>query len=313
MKLAGRGHAGQPPIGPDCACRCFGIATHQRWVRGFVRTVRLVSICAAIALLAEVAGTAAACAWGSTGHAVIAEIAQRRLDPLTRRRLQRLIGPDVSLASLANWADTHALLVPSTLRWHYINIPVGAERLNLERDCNVAEGGDCIVRALERQIATLSSRTAPRSRRLEALKFVVHLVGDIHQPLHCAERDSDAGGNTLMVQFFGTSMSLHRVWDLGILDRVSYDWGLHVDQVSGWLTKSDTARLCHGTPADWAWEAHQLAISTAYDLPANLNLDDAYQAKALPVVRAQLGKAAVRLAEVLKRALHAASRPSAAP
>src|SRR6516162_8121847 len=77
MKRAGRGQAGRPPIGPDCACRCVGIATHQRWVQGFVRTVRLVSFCAAIALLAEVAGTAAACAWGSTGHAVIAEIAQR--------------------------------------------------------------------------------------------------------------------------------------------------------------------------------------------------------------------------------------------
>ena len=89
---------------------------------------------------------------------------------------------------------------------------------------------------------------------------------------------------------------------------MSYDWGLHVDQVSDWLAKSDTARLCHGTPADWAWESQQLAISTAYDLPASLDLDDTYQAKALPVERAPLGKAAVRLAEVPKRALHAASR-----
>jgi hypothetical protein len=245
-----------------------------------------------------------AMAWGAAGHAIIAEIAQRRLDPVALRKVKDLLGGEVSLAAIANLADTIAATRPETRNWHFVNIPVGATGYDPDRDCAATPHGDCIVKAIARFRAVLADAGKPKAERAEALVFLVHLVGDIHQPLHCAERNHDAGASTLKVTFFGAPMSLHLVWDVGLIEKHTYDWGDYADHLQrDWLAGRDVAQLARGEPADWAWEAHQAAIDVAYALPEDLNLGDSYFQHSSITVDRQLALAGVRLARLLNEAL----------
>jgi hypothetical protein len=245
-------------------------------------------------------------AWGSAGHSVVAEIAQRRLKPAAARRIKALLGTEASLASIASWADTLAIAKPQTRRWHFVNIPVGATGYDAGRDCQATAEGDCILAAIERARQTLANTRAPRAQRAEALKLLVHFMGDLHQPLHCADRNRDNGGNLLVVTFFGAPSTLHQVWDFGILDKASYDWGEHVRAASEWLAGQDTAVLSRGRPLDWVWESHVVAVESAYGPVSGVSdaaLGDDYQRRSLPIVRRQLALAGVRLARLLNEAL----------
>jgi hypothetical protein len=261
-------------------------------------TARAVLFAAVLALapLHEATG------WGASGHAVVAEIAQRRLDPLARREVKKLLG-EASLASIASWADHLVVLRPDTLNWHFVNIPYAATNYDAARDCRQTPKGDCIINAIARARVTLGDRSAPRAKRAEALKFLVHFVGDVHQPLHSADRN-DAGGNQVAVMFFGSPMSLHAVWDYGMIDRHTFDWGQYVDELErNVIAGEGAAALARGTPVDWALEAHKLAVETAYAVPEDLKLGDDYYRRALPVVDRQLALAGLRLARVLNETL----------
>lgn len=266
---------------------------------------------AACLLLSIIVGSpSAALAWGASGHATVAEIAQRRLSPLIQRRVSALLGGNHSLASVASWADTQALLQPATRRWHYVNIPLGAKAYDPVRDCEKRPEGDCLVAAIVHFQGILASRRMPKAERSKALRYLVHLIADAHQPLHCAERDGDAGGTLLKLTYFGTPFSLHQVWDFAMLDRATYDWGEHVRQAEAWLQDQDVGTLAGGTPLSWVMESHRLAAN-AYDIPSDLNLAEAYHDKALPIARQQLAKAGVRLASLLTRALGPRERSTA--
>jgi hypothetical protein len=237
--------------------------------------------------------------WGTGGHSVIAEIAQRRLAPDVLRRVRRLLGGEVSLASIAGWADQVALLRPDTVNWHFVNIPYDAKSYDPARDCRSTLRGDCVINAIARARATLKDRSARPQTKAEALMYLVHFVGDVHQPLHCADRN-DAGGTKLAVTFFDTRMSLHAVWDYGIIDKRTFDWGEYVRHLEqSWLPGKDTRALTRGEPADWAWQAHTAAVDVAYVVPADLKLADAYYQRSLPVVDRQLALAGIRLARLI--------------
>jgi nuclease S1 len=165
-----------------------------------------------------------AAGWGTVGHSVIAEIAQRHLSADTLRQVKMILGGEISLASISNWADHVALLRPETVHWHFVNIPYDANAYEALRDCQQTARGDCIINAIERSKAVVAYRTAAKPNRREALMFLLHLVGDIHQPLHCIDRN-DAGASHLPVTFFDRPMSLHAVWDFGIIDKYTFDWG----------------------------------------------------------------------------------------
>ncbi|MDX2308717.1 MAG: S1/P1 nuclease [Hyphomicrobium sp.] len=259
----------------------------------------------AMSLLAAAFGCAvapsAAIAWGSAGHSTAAEIAEGYLGPITRQRIADLVGHS-SLASISSWADTYAVTNPKSRPWHYVNVPLDAPAYDATRDCPSSAFGDCIVGAIAHFRGVLADTRAPRDERITALKMIVHLVVDLHQPLHCADRN-DAGGSKLTVQFFAGPMSLHNVWDFGILDRFSYDWGLHVEKARAAIGDADVRVFRNGTIEDWAMEAHALAKSAAYDLPPDNVLADDYQQRALPIIHRQLAIAGVRLAWVLRSAL----------
>ena len=135
-------------------------------------------------------GSAAAHAWGSQGHQVIAGLALAQLTPKARAEVDRLLSlePGETLVSVSTWADEHKN--PSTARWHYVNFPRDSCSFDSARDC---PDGKCLIAAIEQQTAVLAS-SVPDEKRINALKYLVHLVGDVYQPLHAGYFD-DKGGN----------------------------------------------------------------------------------------------------------------------
>lgn len=173
---------------------------------------------ATLAFLLVVGTPLQAFAWGTEGHQVIANLAQAQLTPKARREVDRLLAlePGQTMASISTWADEHRN--PSSAAWHYVNFPRDNCTYDAERDC---PDGRCVVGAIERQLEVVASN-APDEKRLTALKYVIHLVGDVHQPLHAGYRD-DKGGNTYQLQAFMRGSNLHALWDSGLIRSVNED------------------------------------------------------------------------------------------
>jgi nuclease S1 len=246
-------------------------------------------------------------AWGQEGHSIIAELAERRLDADTLRKVKVLLG-GVSMASVASWADDYRASHPETAGWHFVDIPFDQNAYDPVRDCK-PEKGDCVIHAIARFRADITDCSKSLTERGDALKFLIHFVGDIHQPLHdetrfAADGSDDQGGNKVLVTFFDQpNIKLHALWDTGLIMHTVYNWGAYVTRLqTGWLNGRDTGSLDGGTPVDWALEAHRY-VGLAYDIPANGVLGQGYYDKALPVVDRQLAVAALRLARLLKSTL----------
>lgn len=157
-------------------------------------------------------------AWGNQGHQVIAMLAEAQLSPAARKEVNRLLAlePGETLVSIATWADEHRS--PATTAWHYVNFPRDSCTYEPKRNC---PDGKCVVAAIEKQLEILESETLDE-KRLVALKYLVHLLGDIHQPLHAGYGD-DRGGNTFQLQVFMRGSNLHALWDTGMLKALDQD------------------------------------------------------------------------------------------
>lgn len=237
-------------------------------------------------------------AWGPEGHRLVARLAQGMLTPAAAERVQATLGPGESIASMASWADEVRPSRKETGSWHFIDIPIDSAGLNMQRDC---ARGDCVLgKIAEFRRLWLDPNASPQTRR-EALLFLVHFVGDMHQPLHSADH-RDRGGNDVHVLFFGAPMNLHRVWDSGLLERLAPEEQLFRILTAA-LTPERRAQWSRGTVDDWAAESFAIARRVVYgDLPPDggqLSLGAAYERDADPVLEEQIEKAGVRLAAIL--------------
>lgn len=290
---------------------------------------------AALACVSGLFSIPQAHAWGPYGHAIVADIAQDRLKPEAAKAVQALLALEEhqTLDQVASWPDTIGHVskkkggLPQTLVWHYVDTDVAHPAYERERDC---ADGNCVVEKLPEFEKQLADRSATPQQRLDALKWVVHLVGDLHQPLHAAERDHDKGGNAIRLSYYGETenghMNLHALWDEGVLDRqASLVVGPHytidftkarveANQLSSTITADETtywvADLAGGdvyhAVVDWTDESHSLARTIAYGaLPKTNGADirDTYTSIAWPVIQLRLQQAGVRLAAVLNAAL----------
>jgi hypothetical protein len=264
-------------------------------------TIIAAAVAAAIALGGD------ALAWGDQGHRIVAEIAEQYLEANTARQVRELLalGNATTLAQVSTWADDIRRERPETVPWHVVaipyHLPVGMPRAyDAARDC---PHDDCVVAAIERFAAVLHDRSAPPRDRLEALDFVVNLVGDIHQPLHCVD-DGDRGGMDVHLIFLGQHTNLHDLWGAdmlrakGIGDEPAYSLGLVRS-----IAPARAAQWRGGTPADWASESYGIArliYGGSYEARA---LAAFYEDDLLSVVNVQLEKAGLRLAAILNAAL----------
>jgi nuclease S1 len=237
--------------------------------------------------------------WGAVGHRVIARVATARLSDRAKDEARRLLGGE-TLAKVSTWADSIRRDRPTTGPWHYVNIPVYDSVYRPEKVCT--EG--CVVSAFEAQVAILADRSRPDAERAEALKWVVHLVGDLHQPLHAGDR-GDRGGNDVRITYDTLPGNLHGLWDTGLLLRTGLDENGWVALVERNLRgHGDLAAVAAGSVVDWVMQAHDLSRDVVYGtLPASLALDDAYLTAVRPAIDLQLERAAVRLTAVLERSL----------
>lgn len=241
-----------------------------------------------IALLISVQ---AAFAWGATGHRVTGEIADRYITKKVRQRLERILNQQ-SLAMAANWMDD--VRSDSSYNymedWHWVTIPEGQ---TYEQTIKNPKGD--IIETLERMIMSLKSKTLSPEKEAEYLKVLIHLVGDIHMPLHVGSKD-DRGGNDVKVTWFRSESNLHRVWDSEMIDdtRLSYtEFAASLEEPSA----ADVKLLQKSTIREWASE------STAYHKNVyaigNGRLSYGYTYHNLHIVRKRLLVGGIRLAGLL--------------
>ncbi|MDQ3606285.1 MAG: S1/P1 nuclease [Gemmatimonadota bacterium] len=247
--------------------------------------------------------------WGAEGHRIVCEIAWQRLTPAARQLVGDLLRgePDPVFARSCTWADevrgtTHR----HTAAYHYINIPAGADRTDLQRDCGDAERR-CVTWAIHHYARRLADRSLSPQERNEALKFVAHFVGDLHQPLH-AGRPEDLGGNRVTVNFFGDAgtaerpLNLHSVWDSGILRRAELSWPESAQMLDAQISPVDAQRWESLDLIGWTDESFRIADQYAYGaLPRDGIIANGYYRPALGFSEVQLQKAGVRLAFLLNQ------------
>lgn len=271
-------------------------------------------------LLMSIAPTASA--WGALGHQLVGRLAERELEPATRAEVAALLAgeTDPTLGGVAVWADTMRTGDPDRFRvtsnWHYVNTPPGTCRFDAARDC---KDGACVIGSIEAQKTILADPRQPLPARRDALKFLVHFVGDIHQPLH-ASNQGDLGGNQFQISLrtdiepeayarkhfvdgvMGTN--LHSIWDFYVLASAKTDLAAYAERLA-----AEPPIVDHVADTE-SWAAESCGLIAELGLyPAGHKMDQTYLDKFRPHAEQRVRVAAHRLAGMLNALLGAPGAP----
>jgi nuclease S1 len=244
-------------------------------------------------------------AWGRLGHRLVAALAWDDLTPQARAQIADLLKDeaDPTLPGIASWADELREHDPDlgkrTASWHYVNIAEDDCQYDAAKHC---KSGNCVVEAIRAQTAILADATRSRAERLQALKFVVHFIGDVHQPLH-AGFAHDKGGNDFQVQFDGRGTNLHSLWDSGMLKAANLEEG-------DWLKRLRAIPLAVDLPAQplsppsaqWAEASCRIMMRPGF-YPPKATIGEAYVQTWRPLAEEQLRRGGAELAVTLNAAL----------
>lgn len=240
--------------------------------------------------------TLSASAWGPKGHDVVASVAENHLSKRALKRIEAVLDGE-SMVYVANWLDnaSHTPEYAYTKTWHYVNVePSEGSYAESQREPK----GD-VVTAVNAIVERLKSGELTREEERAELMMLIHLVGDMHCPMHVGHK-SDRGGNGTQVTYFGKSKNLHSVWDSDIVEsahRWSYtEWQKQIDR----LGRKQCRAIVQGTPNDWIEECVTLADDVYRNSATGANLSYDYVAQYAPVVELQLLKGGLRLAALLE-------------
>ena len=251
-----------------------------------------------------------ALAWGIEGHSIVARIAQQRLTPEARAAIVKLLGNmPMDDPNVSSWADFIGKERPQTKPWHYVDIPTDKPAFDQNRD---APDHHCVLDQVLKFRDQLADPKLADAQKTEALKFIIHFVADLHQPLHTTARykadgKDDRGGNDVHVVFLGENSNLHKIWDMNIVTRTAEgkSWQEFADQLNAQISDKEADDWSKGSVEDWVNQSHQLAVDVVYlGIPATNDpvvLGDEYLKTAEPVARLQLKRAGIRLAFILNR------------
>ena len=278
-------------------------------------------------------------AWGVTGHHIVAIIAEQRLSPQVRDKIRKLLmDGKYSIVDISTCADQlrgnpqdvtcRALagtVPPTNGAWHYINIPVPTKAKTLDAFC---PDSNCVTARIKSFSEVLRNSTDEALKR-QALLFLVHFVGDIHQPLHTTDRACDRGGNSERVNFYldgdkRPNLALHHVWDTVELELLMKhakitDERVYAGILMAGIKPGSADKWTRASADQMAWESYQLAVKKVYrgipfqdfcdkqkpPTPLITDLTTAYENDGTKVVHEQLMKAGVRLAAILEADLGA--------
>lgn len=259
-------------------------------VKFFLRT------CLILALLCS---SHFAFSWGLLGHRIIGEIAQQHLSKKAKKELKKLIGRE-TLAWWSNWSDF--IKSDSTWNhaspWHYVDLPGHMAKEKFLEDLKNLPGKNLYTQ-IQAMMAELKDQSLPAEKRKIALYFLIHLVGDLHQPLHVG-RDEDAGGNKIVVYWFDKKTNLHSLWDSMLIEFQQYSYTEYArlldiageEKVKAWQTSSLD---------DWFYESHVLSDAIYDATPNESKLGYRYNYQFQKMMEEQLLKGGVRLAALLNQ------------
>lgn len=264
--------------------------------------------------------SANAFAWGPTGHRVVGAVAEKHLDIAVHSKIYKILGGQ-SLSRVSNWSDeikSEPQTYQHTYNWHY------TDWKDDDHQHDETNSSGKLMTAINEQVAVLKDPNAALDKKNFALKFVVHLIGDLHQPLHVGN-GLDQGGNKCKVQFHKKETNLHALWDEGMIDFTNLSYSELAAYVAQGRTREQVLSWKSGTPIDWALESKELRgkiypvdvvpseapmsvktycrsdiVVTADTMP---KLAYEYSYQFVPVVEQRLYQAGVRLALLLNEAL----------
>jgi len=243
-------------------------------------------------------------AWGFEGHKTVANIAWNELNPDVQKAAMELLSfsGDSSFIEVAVWADNIKRLDKFRYAntFHYVNIPAAGESYAKDRDC---PDGTCLTYVIPGYIETLSDKSASDSLRNEALKFLIHFVGDVHQPMHTGLPE-DRGGNDVHLNYHSRNVNLHGLWDYEMLNDNITDYLAYADR----LHKVDEsfpmqATLAVTDPVEWTNESFQIGRNFAYSVSQGDTVNSDYEKKALQYIETRITQAGYRLAFLLNNIL----------
>lgn len=273
-------------------------------------------------------------AWGGQGHRLVGLIAAQRLTPAARQQVRSLLDGQ-TLADVSSWADSLTSDQVQTSYWHYLNIPPEASGYDRDRDCPPQPGAaagsrndrwrDCVVDRIGYWAERLGDQKLDRADRATALKFIVHFIGDLHQPFHAL--GVRRGGNDVKVRVFGEAncgpstgsgppraqsrggndparsnpCNLHSVWDSRLIAHRSVDDAAYLSALNRLIAAKGFASQPVGTPAQWAEQSFRLAKEAL--VKPDTNIDEGYYRRHITVIDERIALGGVRLAAELNRLL----------
>ncbi len=241
--------------------------------------------------------------WGFKGHEIVGHIAQGSLIDKAWKKVKSILRPQTSvantLAKASVWPDKVGRKIRDMNRFHYVNFTTEDTTYNRSRNC---PRRNCIVEAIRWYQRVMVDEKAPLNVRRIALRFVVHLVGDIHQPLHSGRR-KDRGGTRIKLNYRGEEVSLHWLWDNNMIEAKEQGSSAEIAKRLNDSVTPDNLQAWQGrTVSEWAVESLMLARSHAYKIPETGVITEAYVGRALPVIRKRLAQGGIRLGWVLNEA-----------
>jgi hypothetical protein len=228
-------------------------------------------------------------AWGSKGHRTIALIAEKHLTGNTKLNVERILQKE-PIEDAATWPDEHR--TEEDARWHFINLPVGLTRSAFDKQVKAQKG--TLYTAYLQSKSTLQNASAPAADKQRALRFLIHLVGDAHQPMHVARAD-DKGGNTIQVRFDADGTNLHQLWDSRLIDHESWSESKMVAQYDI-ATPQQVDQWQKDDILQWLWESYQLSTELYQQVKPGQQISEAYYQKYIAVIHQRINQAGIRLA-----------------
>lgn len=233
--------------------------------------------------------------WGYKGHRAVATIAQKHLTGNTAYAVSAYLKRE-SMADVSIWADEHKN--PTTGKWHFLNLPLG---LNHEQfvDFVNQQSNDNVYGAILKEEAILKDKASTPEQKNSALKYLIHLVGDAHQPMHISRKE-DKGGNTIQVRFDNKGTNLHSLWDSKLIDHE----GLSEEEITkqyDWASEAQIKKWQADSPMEWLWESYQISTELYADVKPGQTIDEAYYKKYIKTIHLRIDQAGIRLAGELNK------------
>jgi hypothetical protein len=212
--------------------------------------------------------------WGYVGHQTVARIAENHLSPKAKAAIKNLLSSG-SIVEVASWADEvrNDDAYKNTASWHFLNLPLGLTREAFEKAVK-GQSQQNVYSAIMAQEQILKANSSTREQKVIALKFLVHFIGDAHQPMHIS-RAEDKGGNTIQLQYEGKGTNLHSLWDSRLIDKE----GLGYTELANKLDQVTPGQLKQGQNTDpmaWVWESYQVSSRLYPEIEKSNKLGEDY-------------------------------------